>query len=290
MICYLKNREIDKKKWDECINNSTNGLVYAQSWYLDIVAPQWEALVEDDYETLMPLPVKQKYGLSYLIQPRYIQQLGIFSLNTISEEVVKNFLTRIPRKFIWRDFNLNSQNQVLHPGISVRVNYEISLLTNYLDIYSGYQENTRRNLKKAMQSLVLVKPEKEIDLFISAYKLYSKIKPDDITLRQLANIMRYSMSVNCGEIVMATGAHDGIVAGAFFLKTMGRIIYLASFNTDEGQKVSAMFSVMDSIIKKNAQQPLILDFEGSMISGIARFFAGFGATEVTYPRYTRKFF
>ncbi len=289
MLRYLRNREIDKKKWDECINSSINGLVYAQSWYLDIVVPQWDALIENDYETLMPLPVKQKYGIPYLIQPKLVQQLGIFSANTISEELVANFLKQIPRKFIWREFNLNSRNPSSHLGISVRDNYELPLKNNYTEIYNGYHENTRRNLKKALQSSIQVREEVEINSFVSAYSLHGKVK-EDVVLKQLVRIMNYAMSVCCGEIVIATGLHGEILAGAFFLKAVGRIIYLASFNTDEGQKGSAMFPVIDAVIKKNSQQPLILDFEGSMIPGIARFFAGFGATKVSYPRYLRKFF
>jgi hypothetical protein len=290
MFHYLRNREIDKKKWDESVNNSVNGLIYAQSWYLDIVVPQWEALIENDYETLMPLPAKQKYGIPYLIQPRYVQQLGIFSVRTVTEEVVMSFIKRIPRKFIWSDFNLNSQNPVSHSRMCVRDNYELSLINNYHEIYNGYHENTRRNLKKALQSSLFVRAENEIHNFLSAYLLNAKIKPDELTLKQLAGIMEYAMSVCCGEIVIVNGVQGNVLAGAFFLKAMGRIIYLTSFNTEEGQKNAAMFPVIDFIVKKYAQQLLILDFEGSMIPGIARFFAGFGAAKVTYPRYIRKFF
>ena len=48
MIKYLQHGEINKEKWDDCINLSPRGLVYALSWYLDAVHPGWEALVEND--------------------------------------------------------------------------------------------------------------------------------------------------------------------------------------------------------------------------------------------------
>ena len=48
MIKYLHHSEIDKKKWDACIKESFNGMVYASSWYLDIVGFEWEALIEND--------------------------------------------------------------------------------------------------------------------------------------------------------------------------------------------------------------------------------------------------
>ena len=57
-IHYLTNREIDKIKWDECIDKADNGLVYAYSFYLDHMAKQWDALVWNDYEAVMPLTWK----------------------------------------------------------------------------------------------------------------------------------------------------------------------------------------------------------------------------------------
>ena len=78
-IKYLKHNQIDKQKWDSAIENAENGLVYALSWYLDIVSPNWDALVVGDYEQVMPVTHKRKYGIKYLIQPPFCQQLGFFS-------------------------------------------------------------------------------------------------------------------------------------------------------------------------------------------------------------------
>ena len=42
MITYLTHDQIDKTLWDHCIAQAPNGLVYAWSWYLDIVHPGWD--------------------------------------------------------------------------------------------------------------------------------------------------------------------------------------------------------------------------------------------------------
>ena len=44
MIDYLKNNEIDREQWDNCIRNSPGVKPYAYSWYLDIMAPDGKAL------------------------------------------------------------------------------------------------------------------------------------------------------------------------------------------------------------------------------------------------------
>ena len=46
MIAYLTHDQIDKSRWDDCIAHAVNGMAYAWSWYLDVVHPGWEALVE----------------------------------------------------------------------------------------------------------------------------------------------------------------------------------------------------------------------------------------------------
>ena len=65
-IRYLTRREIDTTKWDHCIDTAGNGLIYAYSFYLDHMARNWDALVLNDYEAVMPLTWNSKFGIRYL--------------------------------------------------------------------------------------------------------------------------------------------------------------------------------------------------------------------------------
>ncbi len=44
-----------------------------------MAAGQWDALVLDDYQAVMPLTWRSKFGIRYLYQPAFTQQTGIFS-------------------------------------------------------------------------------------------------------------------------------------------------------------------------------------------------------------------
>src|SRR5687767_14846783 len=57
---YLHRKQIDTRKWDQCITNAANGLIYARSFYLDTMASNWDALVLGDYEAVMPLTWRKK--------------------------------------------------------------------------------------------------------------------------------------------------------------------------------------------------------------------------------------
>ncbi len=86
MIHYQENYQLNKQKWDACIAKSFNGIIYAYSWYLDIVSPGWKGLVEDDYISVMPLCSRKKIGISYLFQPFFTQQHGVFSTAKLTEK------------------------------------------------------------------------------------------------------------------------------------------------------------------------------------------------------------
>ena len=78
ILRYLKHDELDFSSWDRRISSADNSRVYALSWYLDRTAADWDALVWGDYEYVLPVTLKSKFGIKYLYQPLFCQQLGIF--------------------------------------------------------------------------------------------------------------------------------------------------------------------------------------------------------------------
>ena len=288
MIHFLRHSEIDKRKWDSCIEKSCNGLVYAFSWYLDVVSPGWEAIADTDYNAVMPLPVKSKFGLRYIVQPVFTQQLGVFSIEKPSETYITECLNYIPKKYFRQVFNLNTVN-VLPPSrrIMNRTNFELDLNNDYRVIHNNFNENTQRNIRKARGSGVLLEKSEDVDLFMDQYFILAKEKPNQFGLQKLRAIVTTSLDKEKGKIIFARNTEGLIIAGVFFLNDMGRIIYVTSFTTAEGQDKSSMFLIMDEMISKYAGSPYILDFEGSMIPGVARFFAGFGAQAKIYQQYRK---
>ena len=97
-IKYLQHKEIDKAKWDACIDQASNGLIYAYSFYLDCMAKHWDALVLNDYEAVMPLTWNRNIAFiiytSRLLQPRLV-----CLVKTSAEQLIGNFLKSIPEKF-----------------------------------------------------------------------------------------------------------------------------------------------------------------------------------------------
>jgi len=60
------------------------------------------------------------------------------------------------------------------------------------------------------------------------------------------------------------------------------VYYLLGGSNATGRENGAMQALFAGFIKTHASSDLILDFEGSEIEGIARFYKGLGATPVYY--------
>lgn len=287
MIKHLVSSQIDHEKWDECINSSFNGNAYALSWYLNFAHPEWEALVDGDYETIMPLPVSRKFGMSYVLQPFFIQQLGVFSKTKLYSGKIKEFLDAIPSKVKYLDLNLNIHNKTdgLNLNLTKNRNYMLDLVLDYESLKSNYSDNNKRNLNKALknqlQLLKNIKPVELINLFRenkgSELKTYT-----DEDYKTLERIIYMSMHKGVGFVYGVYDAENQLCAAAFFLRHRNSLIFLFSGSNERARQNRAMFFLVDSIIKNNSPSPVTLDFEGSNDDNLARFYRGFGAKEVYY--------
>src|SRR5690606_37392547 len=119
---YVFHTAIDKNKWDACIQHSKNSLIYAKSFYLDIVSPGWDALIAGDYEFIMPLTPRKKIGIAYLAQPAFTQQLGIFSKKNIEPKTILNFITLARSKFKFAELMFNFANEFPPNNDGIKIN------------------------------------------------------------------------------------------------------------------------------------------------------------------------
>ncbi len=286
-IQYLKNNQINYAKWDACIDKSLNGITYAYSWYLDCVCPEWEALVEDDYNTVMPLTAGKKYNISYLYQPWFAQQLGIFSLKMPNKNAIEAFIKKIPTKYKFIEIRLNTYNYFDDPTFEIKENktYQLDLVESYNHIFRNFSVNTRRNLSKGLNNNILISKGIAINTIIEFYKNtvgdpILKLKED--TYNILQRIVSYSLNKKIGEAYGAYNQHNELCAMAFFLNTHQKSIFLISAANEMGKENRAMFMLVNYYISKYSERNLVLDFEGSNDEGIARFYKGFGAQPSIY--------
>jgi len=284
-IKYVPYKQIDKLKWDACIDTASNGLVYAYSFYLDAMAKHWDALVINDYETVMPLVWNKKYGTYYLYQPFFTAALGVFG-NAISPALLTDFLQAIPAKFKYWDIYLNYANrlQLTSYILYERVNYVLPLNEAYERIYAGFRDNIKRNIKKSAQLNCIIKKditiEEVINLAQEQSRQFSPATDDDYQhFKQLYHhLYQQQKAITYG--VYAPGGQ--LLASCAFLLSHDRAYYILVGNHPNGKTFGASHALIAAFIKDNAGKDLLLDFEGSDIPSLAFFYSSFGAREERY--------
>jgi len=289
MIEYLDRQNIDDHKWDQCIARSFNGMLYGYTWYLDIVSEDWGGLIENDYESVFPLPGKNRFGISFIYQPFFTQQLGLFSRNLISEEKVGMFIKSIPDSFRRVDLNMNTLNKINeeHFECKPQLNHELDLIHPYETTYSGYSENLKRNIKKAknanLQLIQNIKPDGIIKLFREGRGAGIKHLKDSNYLI-MKRILYTAMYKRNGQMIGVFNNTNELIAGAAFIVSNKKAIFIFSGLGEEGKKKGAMPFLIDAFIRNNSGNHLTLDFNGSNDPNLARFYKSFGSKECIYHR------
>jgi hypothetical protein len=276
-IIHLIHNKINYEKWDACIQNACNSLVYAESWYLNVVSPNWEALVMGDYEYVMPLPVKRKFGLSFLVQPPLIQQLGIFSMTKIDEDIIEHFIQNIPYKSY--HLNLNEQNQ--YSKGANQPNFLLDLNKDYQTIFGGYSTNTKRNIKKVKEFNIEIRTGILPSVFLEFYHATEKNYPVEAELK-VNKLIEESFRNGKATLYGAVNSNCELISALCLLHSPQRLIYLLPVSNKEGKERLAMFKIVDEIIQKYANTNFLIDFDGSSINNISRFYLGFGAEMKSY--------
>lgn len=282
-IHYIKHVQIDSDKWNQCIDGALNCRIYAYDWHLDRTAIEWDALIYGDYEYVMPLPFRKKLGIKYLYQPLFSQQLGIFP--TPSEAIFDAFIAAVTDRFRYADIQLNAVNI---PGENngdiffERKNYLLSLTKDFSSIISGYSKNTKRNIAKAQkQDLTIIEGIRLEDyLRFKAQNLTAGV--DRSSIDKLKSLIAFGEYKGFGKIYGVYTPGNNLCAAVYFCRWKDRVIYFNAASSKEGKNTRAMYYLINRFIEDNAEKNLILDFEGSMIPGVERFYAGFGAKPETY--------
>ena len=279
MIRLLSHREIDFVKYDECIEKSMQTKVYAMSWYLDAVFPDWSVYVVGDYDVVMPLPLKRKFGLVYALQPQFCQQLGIFSKSWLSKLQARELVGKLP--FLYR-LCFNSGNADVCNEKTLRPNYVLDLSADYEILNGGFSLQCRRNVKKA-KSFVQRVTEIPKDEYLSFLSENAGQWMGKVQIPVLTRLIDNAISAGCAELVSVRDDQSQVLSAVFFIRWCGRLYYLSPVSSEKGKQCQSMTFLLNDIIERNANSSLLIDFEGSAIESIKNFYEGFGAKDEPYP-------
>lgn len=288
-LYYLQRHEIDDTQWNNCIARCAAGLPYPYTWYLDIVAQQqWAGIVADDYTAVFPLPYRRRAHLYYIYQPAWTQQLGIFAPQILTLFTVDAFWAAIPKRFVWTDLYANEQQT---PPTSIatlshhsRSNYLLDLSPNYETLRKSYSKHHLRRLQKAQKHDLHI-DTLPIDLLLQTVRpllLQKNPRLQDVHFHQLRQLLHHAQQHQIGKTLAVRDRQQQLHTVHFHWHTEQRLVNLVNLSTEIGRHSGATFGLIDYLVQQYSNTSRLLDFEGGNEAGMAQFFAGFGATPVTY--------
>lgn len=290
MITLHTQQTLNREAWDRLIDDAVNDSLFGQSWLLDEACNGWHALVLNDYEAAVVLPIKKKWGIKYAYNPLFIRECGVFSRIPLTPDILQQFINSIPQNVFSVDLFFNETTS--GSNFTQRV-YQTLLLNQPIEyLRKNYNENTRRNIRKAEKlglDLVYGSNAAEVTAMFLKYKLpeIKELNPsDEIILR---NMLQVAIDRNQGfTALMMKG--DECLASAGFMYHKNTLLYFKGSVTDAGRQAGAMHLLMDHVLEKYTSKFKVFDFGGSNQPEVARFYKGLGGTDRAYFRYRKKLF
>lgn len=278
MLKYLKNEQIDRTKWNNLVNSSPNATIYNYIWYLDTLC-SWDAIILNDYEGAIALPYKQKLGIKQLIQPAFLQHCS-----WIGEVADKSELSQLILKH-FNDIRFNSYTELDLESES-RVSIILDLNRSSDDLYDGFKKDLKKNIRKGEDQLSIIEtddPSHCIQLYKKAYGDVNALSTEDYDrFRQL-----FRTAYGNGKAICYNVLHNNeVIASLCFMRSHQRMHYVLGAPNDQGKKLNALSMVFWHIIQKHAGTKMQIDFEGSSIPSVARFYSSFGAEPHHFKEYT----
>lgn len=296
MIKYVKRKEINDNQWNKTVTKAANGLPYFFTWHLDSCCEDWDALIEENYAFIMPLPYNNKLLIAkQLFQPLLTQQLGIIG-DRLTANVAEQFLKNIPSSFKYINIQLHhktptvdtdDKGATLWPShVNKKDNYIIPLDKEEEILIKGLNREIRRNLRK-FATKHNIKPINSAEIIVDFYfKQFGEKLNLSLTTRQtIFNILDAHLKHNTIEIYGCYDNEEQLCCATAFLHSHDRLISIFGGPSEAGKKIYAMHAIYAHVIKKYASTQKTLDFMGSEISGIAFWMRSMGGTLQPYYKY-----
>lgn len=299
-------KDIDTGQWDLFVSQSPQGNIYHCHQYLTNLLPQWEAVVITEGAQIvaaMPYECHQKWGIRYARQPFFAQYLGILFCEK-SDNTYKNL--EFQKKAVQAIHEtLPSNIKLLDFHFAPQFNYDLALLwlgwtqrmrfTYWVDISKGYEvflqssaSHVRREIKKTDEAGIQIKVENSPEKVVGILKMAKPEAAKGVEahyFQALINNSRHYFETQQSCCLIAYDVERPI-AGIIYFFFKNKMIYYQGSTLPEYKNSGAMTKIIAESVRLYGARYQYLDFDGSMMEPIERFFRGFGAFPVRYSHFT----
>lgn len=256
----VKNSDIQRDLWNQCVTSSFYPLTYAYAWYLDCICLNWYGIVNENYSFVMPLCVESKLNKLRIKHPALAPKLGYFTKKLLTKTDTEEILSILNNNFVSIKQVLNKSNFFPNTELTKKTSCFIDLNIDYTAIYEGYSLYLKNILIKQDRFkdyvLVGILPN-EVVSFLNNISFFDK----EETYNRLRRVISYSISKRKIAIYSAFSKKNELIGvGIFIISTFtADLILLASL--ENNIDIKAM--IADKFIQDNSNRTITLNFEVS---------------------------
>lgn len=279
MIKFVKYKEIDFHKYENCLKSAAQNSNFAEKDFLDIVTKsKWFLLIYKDYEAVMPVFYARRFGFNFVLMPKLCPQLGVFSKKNLPE-INELFLNFLKANFLVLNYHFNAENK-FHQLLKTKTSYLIKK-QNYTDVLKKYSASRRRNVRinQALTEKMTFKSNftEDSKIFFLEHLKGTKNKKESA---DYFDILINLQKKNIGNLMILE--YNEVIQSIVFLFTSKENVYLSIFiNTNILENANIPSIAIDQILQKFIEKNNF-DFVGSDLENVAKFNQRFGAFPYQY--------
>lgn len=300
-VRYL--REDEFAPWDNFVDASPQGSLFAHSWWLQAIGGDTRVLACFKNGRIcagIPLHFESHYGLKFCRMPKLTPLWGVLlpprqgkRVNVASEEngLLKNLATALKKhKFFFQFFNPEFDNWLpfFWQGYSQTTRYTYRIALSDLDcVWQELGHNARNQIRSAQRLGVAIHTCDSHQVFAMEEETYRRqglrVPHTGEYLNRLYSAAKERGSGECWAAVDPAGA----VHCAAFSVWDAKAMYALVLGNSEQRNSGATSLLEWHMLQFAAQKSKVFDFCGSYVEGIERFVRSFGGTRIPYYQITR---
>jgi len=289
------------RTYDELVQASPQGSVFATSWWLDAVAPgAWRTNVTESGGTVIaawPTVVRRgRFGPVHAGAPitPYLGPLlsggdGVRRRSREAEQV-ELLLEQLgdfahlearcnPTFDYWTPLHWHDFRQTTH------YTWRLVDLSDLERVFAGLRENVRREIRKARKRGLSVEDGTLADyLRIHKDAATEQGRPDEARANRplIERVDAAAAAREARDILLARDSDGRVHAGAYFVRDARWTYYLLGGSEPSMRTSGAASLVMWTAIERAGARGTGFDFEGSMLRHVERFIRAWGGTPTPY--------
>lgn len=239
--------EIEKNKWNGTVHYAINGNVFGYYWYLKAVIGEWDAIVEEDYESVLPVITTPLKAHQYSL----LKELGPYSVNPLTDQRMKSMLdilVKHNKSSLYPIHSHSSKRQLDSFKISSRSKSVLPGGSTYEDLTVSYSDALKASINlKGYDDVKIIsglKPE----------RLVGVLNENEMMKNALMRIMYNAMHRGIGfSSAIEDKASGKVLAASFFININSTLTEILSFSGG-GKKYRQL--IFDLLLRNNSGSPL----------------------------------